>query len=77
MYVPQHDYASSIAAGLMLHQFSRWLRNLPVDVDTTMNLLAAEWTATSTDLHRSSQVVRPANAFITPQKGTAWQHVRS
>jgi len=70
-------YASSIAAGLMLHQFSRWLRDLPVDVDTTMDLLAAEWTATSTDLHGSSQVVRPANAFIPPEQGNAWEHVKS
>jgi sulfur carrier protein ThiS adenylyltransferase len=38
-------YASSIAAGLMLHQFSRWLRNLPIDVDTTVDLLASEWTS--------------------------------
>ncbi|QDU94481.1 HesA/MoeB/ThiF family protein [Lignipirellula cremea] len=37
-------YAASIAAGLMLHQFTRWLRGLPVDADTTLNLLAGEWT---------------------------------
>ena len=36
-------YAASIAAGLMVHQFSRWLRQLPVEADTTLNLLAAEW----------------------------------
>ena len=34
---------SNIAAGLMLHQFTRWLRALPVDVDTSVNLLAGEW----------------------------------
>jgi sulfur carrier protein ThiS adenylyltransferase len=39
-------YAASIAAGLMLHQFSRWLRNLPIDVDTTLALLAGEWSPT-------------------------------
>ncbi len=38
-------YTASIAAGLMLHQFTRWLRKLPVDFDMTMNLLAGELTA--------------------------------
>jgi len=37
-------YAANIAAGLMLHQFTRWLRGHPVDSDTTLNLLAGEWT---------------------------------
>jgi molybdopterin-synthase adenylyltransferase len=36
-------YAASIAAGLMVHQFTRWLRRLPVDRDTSLNLLAGEW----------------------------------
>ena len=35
-------YAASIAAGLMVHQFTRWLRALPVDADTSLNLLAGE-----------------------------------
>lgn len=35
-------YAASIAAGLMIHQFTRWLRRLPADRDTTLNLLAGE-----------------------------------
>jgi molybdopterin/thiamine biosynthesis adenylyltransferase len=35
-------YTASIAAGLMLHQFTRWLRDLPVDPDLTLNLLASE-----------------------------------
>jgi len=35
-------YAASITAGLMVHQFARWLRGLPVDVDMTMNLLAGD-----------------------------------
>ncbi|WP_339733243.1 ThiF family adenylyltransferase [uncultured Gimesia sp.] len=35
-------YAASIAAGLMLHQFTRWLRDIPVDFDTTFNFLAGE-----------------------------------
>ena len=38
-------YTASIAAGLMLHQFTRWLRIIPVDFDTTINLLAGEITA--------------------------------
>jgi molybdopterin-synthase adenylyltransferase len=36
-------YAAGITAGLMVHQFTRWLRGLPVDRDTTLNLLASEW----------------------------------
>jgi molybdopterin-synthase adenylyltransferase len=36
-------YAASIAAGLMVHQFSRWLRDLPIDVDSTLDLLAGDW----------------------------------
>jgi len=39
-------YAASIAAGLMVHQCTRWLRGIPVDLDTTLNLLAGEWTVT-------------------------------
>jgi molybdopterin-synthase adenylyltransferase len=35
-------YAAAIAAGLMLHQFSRWLRDLTVDRDLLLNLLAGE-----------------------------------
>jgi sulfur carrier protein ThiS adenylyltransferase len=35
-------YAANVAAGLMLHQFARWLRHQPVDRDTTLNLLAGE-----------------------------------
>ena len=37
-------YAASIAAGLMIHQFTRWLRKLPLDFDTSLNLLAGELT---------------------------------
>jgi molybdopterin-synthase adenylyltransferase len=36
-------YAASIAAGLMLHQFTRWLRGMPTDADTSINLLGGEW----------------------------------
>jgi len=35
-------YTANIAAGLMLHQFTRWLRKIPVDQDVTLNLLASE-----------------------------------
>ena len=35
-------YTANIAAGLMTHQFTRWLREIPVDSDLTLNLLAAE-----------------------------------
>tara|TARA_R110002167_G_scaffold49751_6_gene145641 strand:+ start:193 stop:858 length:666 start_codon:yes stop_codon:yes gene_type:complete len=37
-------YAASIAAGIMVHQFSRWLRGISIDFDTTLNLLAGEIT---------------------------------
>ena len=36
-------YAAAIAAGLMVHQFTRWLRGVPVERDVTLNLLAGEW----------------------------------
>jgi sulfur carrier protein ThiS adenylyltransferase len=35
-------YTASIAAGLMVSQFTRWLRGLPIDRDVTLNLLSAE-----------------------------------
>lgn len=35
-------YTAGIAAGLMLHQCTRWLRDLSVDRDLTLNLLAGE-----------------------------------
>ena len=37
-------YTASIAAGLMVGQFTRWLRRLPVDPDLTLNLLSSELT---------------------------------
>ena len=37
-------YTANIAAGLMLHQFTRWLRGLPVDLELTLNMLASELT---------------------------------
>ncbi|WP_437222632.1 ThiF family adenylyltransferase [Planctomicrobium sp. SH661] len=35
-------YCAGIAAGLMVHQFTRWLRRIPVDRDLSLNLLASE-----------------------------------
>jgi sulfur carrier protein ThiS adenylyltransferase len=40
-------YASAVAAGLMVHQFVRWLRGAPIDSDLTLNLLASELTVPS------------------------------
>jgi sulfur carrier protein ThiS adenylyltransferase len=37
-------YCANIAAGLMLSQFTRYLRLMPVDKDIRMNLLAMELT---------------------------------
>jgi molybdopterin-synthase adenylyltransferase len=37
-------YAASIAAGLMVHQFTRWLRRMPIDREIVVNLLSSEWT---------------------------------
>lgn len=36
-------YAAAMAAGIMVHQFTRWLRGIPVDRDISLNLLAGEW----------------------------------
>ena len=35
-------FAAGIAAGLMIHQFTRFLRNMSVDPDITLNLLSSE-----------------------------------
>ncbi len=35
-------YTAAIAAGLMVHQFTRWLRKMPLDIDLSVNLLASE-----------------------------------
>ena len=37
-------YTANIAAGLMVQQFSRWLRHLPSDNDLQFNLLSSELT---------------------------------
>lgn len=38
-------YAASLAAALLVHQFTRYLRGLALDVDATFNLLAGEYVA--------------------------------
>ncbi len=35
-------FCANIAAGMMLEQFSRWLRRIPTDLDLQFNLLASE-----------------------------------
>lgn len=35
-------YGASLCGALMVHQFTRWLRDLPLDRDLTFNLLASE-----------------------------------
>ena len=35
-------YCANIAAGIMLAQFTKWLRHLPVDSDLSLNLLTCE-----------------------------------
>ena len=37
-------YCANIAAGLMIAQFAKWLRNLPIDSDIQFNLLTSELT---------------------------------
>ena len=44
-------YTACIAAGLMTHQFTRWLRQLPVDVDLSLNLLASELVVADASQH--------------------------
>ena len=44
-------YTASIAAGLMLHQFTRWLRAAQVDADLTFNLLASEIAVNADNQH--------------------------
>lgn len=37
-------YCANVAAGVMLAQFAKWLRRLPVEFDCQLNLLSAELT---------------------------------
>lgn len=36
-------YAAALAAGLLVHQFTLWMRNIPCDADVSFNLLAGEY----------------------------------
>jgi hypothetical protein len=66
-------YAASIAAGIMLHQFSRWLRHLPLDCDTTVNLLAGEWNASL--IKPLAEVPHPGTTIR--EKGEKWEHAQN
>lgn len=35
-------YTANVAAGVMLHQFTRWLRGITIDRDLSLNLLSSE-----------------------------------
>jgi sulfur carrier protein ThiS adenylyltransferase len=35
-------YCANVGAGLMLAQFTKWLRHLPIEPDLSLNLLAGE-----------------------------------
>ena len=37
-------FTANVAAGLMIEQFTRWLRKLPIDADLQLNLLTSELT---------------------------------
>jgi sulfur carrier protein ThiS adenylyltransferase len=37
-------YTANIAAALMVHQFTRWVRQMPLDADISFNLLSSELT---------------------------------
>ncbi len=49
-------YAASLASALMVHQFTRWLRDIPVDADSSVNLLAGEWTVHECETQQPSSV---------------------
>lgn len=35
-------YTANVAAALMVHQFTRWIRGMPLDHDLSLNLLSSE-----------------------------------
>ncbi len=63
-------YTANIAAGLMLHQFTRWLRGIPADADTAINLLAGEWMS----MPSSASGQHPHEFFS--KKGDEWERER-
>ncbi|HKQ48045.1 MAG TPA: hypothetical protein VJZ71_08255 [Phycisphaerae bacterium] len=46
-----------IDPGLMVAQFAKFLRNLPVEADIQLNLLAAEWSVGATTDHGGPRTV--------------------
>lgn len=52
-------YAASIAAGLMVHQFTRWLRGLEIEPDTVLDLVAGDMAIITP---KPETIVRPGNA---------------
>lgn len=42
-------YTANIAAGLLVHQFARWLRGAAPTTDSTISLLSGEWIPGSTE----------------------------
>jgi molybdopterin-synthase adenylyltransferase len=56
-------YAANIAAALMVHQLTRWLRGLPVDRDLSLNLLAGERSAASFANSPNVLTAQPALCF--------------
>lgn len=52
-------YNAAIAAGLMLHQFTRWLRRIPVDREVSLNLLSSEWSVSGPELSPKQEVNSP------------------
>jgi sulfur carrier protein ThiS adenylyltransferase len=51
-------YAAAIAAALMVHQLTRWLRELPLDTETSLNLLAGEWLVASPSMQAEAAPAR-------------------
>lgn len=47
-------YGADVAAGLMMAQFSKWLRGLPVEADVQLNLLTMELTVKETSRDRNN-----------------------
>ena len=41
-------YCANVAAGLMVAQFAKHLRHMPIDADVCLNLLSGEWSAQET-----------------------------
>jgi sulfur carrier protein ThiS adenylyltransferase len=56
-------YAASITAGLAVHQFTRWLRDMPLDSDMTFNLLASELTLAGESTYSLTEKTLATNAL--------------